>query len=251
MTNNYTLLETPGSRAIRLQDEKAPYLYLNGFTVQRIVLELIKKYMIANKPSECGVTLVQEYNIDPKLSKIFLDVAYNWRAQFADKYPAVFVQRGDIEVECPTIGQSTGYDAKESRDTKLAICKMPVIVSCIAAAPIAVVENLAEYVKQPLLSFRKEVKADFRLRDFSLKKVSSPNFVEKGKNIFVVDLLVDTAFDEGWTIQKEDLKLKSIGLEMFDDLCRVDTTYSGNPPVDPGPANNNWVSEMLIGTAGA
>lgn len=198
--------------------ESTNLLYLNGFNVQRIVYELIKNYMMDNTPEECGIRLEQKYDPDPTKSDIKLDVAYNWKVQDVDKVPAIYVQRGDITIVSPTMGQDISFDEKDSEETRLTFNKMPIIVSCVAAEPIAVVENLAEYIKHPLLYFKKEVKLDFKLRDFQLRKISRPMQTKESKNNFVVDLELDTAFDENWIIKREGLKIKTVGMVIFDSL---------------------------------
>jgi len=193
------------------------YLYLNGYNVQRIVYELIKNYMVANPPDTCGINLAQRYDLDITKSSIFLDVSYNWKAQAIDKVPAIYVQRGNIDIKSPTLTQSIHVSPLESEDTRITINTMPVIVTCVAASPVAVVENLAEYVKQPLLSFRREIKQDFRLRGFFLTQISSPTLLPESKTNFAVNLTVNTVFDESWMIKRDDLKIKSCQV-IFDVL---------------------------------
>jgi hypothetical protein len=206
----------------RMQELNGNEIFVtNGYNVQRIVYELIKNYMLSNSPEDCGVQLKQRFNADPVKSDIKLDVAYNWKAADMDKVPAVYVQRGDIEVGCPTMGQDVSHNEKESEDTRLSISQMPVIITCIAAEPVAVVENLVEYVKQALICFRKEVKLDFRLRRFQLSKITKPEQTKESKNNFKVDLVVDTAFDETWVIKREGLRLKTVGMVIFDGLTQT------------------------------
>ena len=195
------------------------FLFLNGYNVQRIVYELIKNYMMHNTPEECGVILAQRYDPDPIKSGIHLDVSYNWKASITDKVPAIYVQRGDVEVKSPTFGQSMGGDTQESEDERIVLNTMPVRVTCVAAAPVAVVENLAEYIKQPLISFKKEIKDDFRLRQFQLQKITSPAIAQESKTNFYIDLLIQTAFDESWILKKDDLKIKSIGTVIFESIA--------------------------------
>lgn len=202
----------------RLETEPDSLLTLNGYNVQRIIYELIKNYMMSNTPEEAGVRLEQRYDPDPTKSGIKLDVAFNWKVQDMDKVPAIYVQRGDIDIVSPTMGQDTSFNEKDSEETRLTFNKMPIIVTCVAAEPIAAVENLVEYVKQPLLYFKKEVKIDFRLREFQLRKISKPEQTKEGKNNFAVSLQIDTAFDDSWVIKREGLKIKTVGLVIFDSL---------------------------------
>lgn len=195
-------------------------LYLNGYVVTRIVYELIKNYMISNTPADCGVTLAQSYNIDPTKSSIFIDIGYNWRSDKSGKVPAVYIQRGPITLKNQTIGTITSVDVPNGTENRRVFCDMPVIVSCVAAEPIAVVENLAEYVKQPLLCFRKEVEVDFGLRRLMVNRIEAPKLDGAGKNNFVVDIQVQAVFDEGWIISRESLKLRRLGVELFDSIMQ-------------------------------
>ena len=97
---------------------------------------------------------------------------------------------------------------------------MPVVVSCVAAEPFAVVENLAEYVKQPLLYFRKEVEQDFGIRRMMVSEITPPKLDGSGKNNFVVEILMDIVFDEGWSITRESMKMRRMGVDFFDDVMR-------------------------------
>ncbi len=218
---NSLLINRPDTDKRRREElEQDSFLFLNGYTVQRIVYELIKNYMVANPPEEVGISLGQKYDPDPTKSGIHLDVAFNWKSQLSDKVPAIYVQRGDIEVDSPTFDQATSYNIKNSSSDKLTINTMPIKISCIAAAPLAVVENLAEYVKQPLVYFKQAVKLDFKLRKFNLKRITAPVLVPESKTNFVVDILMEVAFDENWMIEKESLKMKTVALALFDEVVK-------------------------------
>jgi hypothetical protein len=199
-------------------DPKCPFIYLNGYNVQRIVYELIKNWMLSNTPESANVDLAQTYDQDQTKSGIFLDVGYNFNAQPASKLPAVYVQRGAVNISSPIINQKIGVNDKESENTLFVLSSMPVKISCLAAAPIAVVENLAEYVKQPLLYFRKEIKLDFNFRKFQLVQIATPELIKESKDVFRVDLMVDTAFSENWVVKRDDLKLKTVSQVLFDNL---------------------------------
>jgi len=193
-------------------------LYLNAYVVTRIVYEIIKLYMLNNPPENCGVTLAQKYNIEPAKSDILLDIGYNWRTKDMSKVPAVFVQREDVGFTYPTMGQTTEISSKKGSEQRLVLNSMPVIVTCVAQKDIAIVENLAEYVKQPLLYFRKEIQSDYGIRQFKLVKVGKPQLLKEGNNNFTVELQLLITFDDGWRISRESLAIKHIGVELFDTL---------------------------------
>ena len=184
---------------------------LNAYVVTRIVFEVIRKYLMDNPdPKKCGVMLSQRYNSDPTKSDILLDIGYNWRTQELSKVPAIFVQRGDLTFKTPTIGQEYNSNVMNLSETRFAFASLPITVSCVAAEPIAVVENLAELVKQPLLYFRREVQNDFGIRQFKLLEVGRPKLVTEGKNNFVVDLSLMVVYDDAYVIRQNSLKIGSI-----------------------------------------
>jgi hypothetical protein len=196
-------------------------LILNHYTVTRIVYEVIKLYMMNNPPESVGVKLAQKYDVDYTKSGILLDVGYNWRTKDMSKVPAIFVQRGDVSLKGMTIGEAIAGNPKTGGETRNVFSHMPVMVTCVAAEPIAVVENLAEYIKQPLLYFRRTIQADFGIRHFLLEKITAPKLLAEGKNNFFVDLVLNITFDDNWTIQRNSLILKRVGIELFDNVMEA------------------------------
>ena len=211
MSDNPTIInQNPECKSIRL----------NPYTVTRIVYEIIKTYMLTNTPDEAGVKLVQKFDADPKKSQILLDISYNWRTKDMSKVPAIFVGREDVEYKTPTMGQNQAARLPNDPMTRFALGTIPVVGTCVAAEPLAVVEQLAEYIKQPLLYFRDEVQKDYGIRRFQLTKVTKPKLLPEGKNNFFVELIVDITFDEGWVVNRDTLVLKHICVELFDQLMQ-------------------------------
>jgi hypothetical protein len=206
------------SERVKMEECSQDKLYLNAYVVTRIVYEIIKMYMLANPPEKCGITLAQKYSADYKKSGILLDVAYNWRTSDMSKVPAVFIQREDVNIKTPTLGQEYHSNVQLGSETRFAFNNMPVTITCVAAEPVAVVENLAEYVKQPLMYFRKEIQKDFGIRQFKLETVTKPKPLSEGKNNFYVELKLDITFDDGWIVSKDALKIRRIGLDLYDNL---------------------------------
>ena len=201
------------------ENTNEPVLYLTPFVVTRIVYELIKTFMVNNSPEKCGIQLAQTFDPDPTKSSIFLDMSYNWKADKASKVPAIYVQRGQVQLKSPTMGQVIKVSEFSGAEHRKVISTMPIIVSCVAAEPLAVVENLAEYVKQPLLYFRKEVEIDFGIRRLMLDSITPPKLVMEGKNNFYVDLEITAVFDDDYRITKDSMKIRRIGVELFDQLA--------------------------------
>ena len=191
---------------------------LSNYTVPRIVYQIIKLYMMNNRPEDVGIILKQKFDPDQTKSDILLDIGFNWKTQVMSKVPAVFIQREDATYKTPTFGESTASDQITGKETRVAIVSLPIVVTCVAAEPVAVVEQFAEYIKQPLLYFRREIQVDYGIRSFILEKVSAPKLLAEGKNNFYINLILNVDYNDGWTISRNDLKVKRIDITLFDQL---------------------------------
>ena len=208
------------------QNADEPILYLSPYVVTRIVYELIKTFMLNTSPAKAGVQLAQTFNADPTKSSIHLDMSYNWKADKAGKVPAVFIQRGPVQLKSPTMGQTISVKGLDSAEKRKVVNTMPVVISCVAAEPLAVVENLAEYVKQPLLYFRKEVELDFGIRGFKLDTIQAPRLVGEGKNNFYVDLEMTITFDDDFQITKQAFPMRRISVQLFEALTQPPQSFT-------------------------
>lgn len=195
-----------------------PTLNLNAWSVQNIVYELLINYMTVNLPEALGFNFLARYDKDQTKSGILVDIAYNWDAARAGKRPAIFIQRGDWDLTHPTMGQSISLGGmKDSENEKLSINMVPIIIKVIAS-PIGFAEQLAEYVRQPLIYYQNEIRRDFNFRRFRVKEISKPQIYVEAKEYFVIMISIEVAFDEGWIIKGDDLKLKTIGRVIFDSI---------------------------------
>jgi hypothetical protein len=193
---------------------------LNAYTVTRIVYLVIEEYMKNNLPKDAGVNLNYTYDKDYTKSGILLDIGYNWRTKDMSKVPAIFVQREEVTYKTPSMGQANASVTGNAQTPRVAFATMPVTVSCIAPAPLAQVESLAEYVKQPLLWLRNDIQALFGIRRFQLVNISKPKLLEESKTNFFIDLTLNITFDDGWIISSENPLIKHIVI----DLIAPDTT---------------------------
>lgn len=196
----------------------SPTLNLNAWSIQNIVYELVTNYMVANPPDTLGFNFAARYSKDSTKSGILVDIAYNWDGAVAGKRPAIFIQRGDWDFKHPTMGQSINLrNMVESEDERFAMNILPIVIKVIAS-PVGFAEQLAEYVRQPILHYRKEIQRDFNLRQFKLSEVSKPQIYVEAREYFAIMISIEVAFDEGWVIKADDLKLKSVGRVIFDGI---------------------------------
>ncbi|NBQ68970.1 MAG: hypothetical protein EBU46_09125 [Nitrosomonadaceae bacterium] len=199
-------LDTPGSR-----------LPLTPWNVQSIVYELLSNYMLKNDPEQLGFKFKQKYHIDRTKSDIVLDIGYNWKTTEANKVPACYITRGDVEIKGLTMDKATNVNTITSETSRLLLNTMTLQIACIATN-LGFTEQFAEYVKQSFTTFGQEIKREFGFRRFNLSSMSKPTIYLESKEKFVVSLNLDVAFDEGWAVSGNDLKLKSVGRVIFDSV---------------------------------
>jgi hypothetical protein len=194
-------------------------LPITAWTCQGIVLETLKNYMLANPPQDCGFAFSQRYHTDPSESKILLDVGYHWKTQLAKMTPATYINRGEVRIGQLTLTGETHVNPKESSVQRNVTNTMSVTLSCIAPG-IGFAEQYAEYNKQAIMSFSREIKKELGLRQFRLIGMSKPTIYLDTKDTFVIELTIEISFDEGWIVQREDPKLKTVGLVIFDAVTK-------------------------------
>ena len=196
---------------------RSPIVAMSPWVVQGVIYELITSFFQGNPPEKMGYPLKLKFDPDKLKSDIFVDVAYNYNASAANKRPSVFVSRGDCSIAGVTMGHTVGGDVSESETGRLLLNTLPINVAVIAS-PIATVELLADYTKQAFISFQQEIQNDFNFRRFRVKSVSKPQIYVEAKEYFVVNLSIEVVYDEGWILRRDDLKLKSVGMAIFDSL---------------------------------
>jgi hypothetical protein len=190
---------------------------MTPWAVQGLVYELLTSFFKANSPESMGYPLHVRYDDDKLKSGIFVDVAYNYDAAVANKRPAIFVSRGDCAIQGVTMGHHLMQAPENSETGRMLVNTMTVMVSAIAA-PVMMVELLADYAKQAFISFQQEIQQDFRLRRFRLRQVSRPQVYQEAKEYFIVNLEIEVVYDEGWILRRDDLKAKRISLALYDAL---------------------------------
>lgn len=201
--------------------ESPSVIPLSPWAVQGIIYELITKFFTANSPESMGYPLKLKYDPDKLKSDIYVDIAYNYNGSAANKRPSIFISRGDCDIAGKTMGhQIPGGHPADSTLARLLINQLPINVAVIAA-PVAMVELLADYTKQAFISFQQEIQCDFGFRRFRLHNVSRPQIYVEAKEYFVVNLSIEVVYDEGFMLKRDDLKLKSVGLAIFESLAEA------------------------------
>jgi len=209
---------SPFMREAEDSDKRA--IVLTPWTVQNICYELLSNYMQDNPPQALGYSFSQKYDTDPLKTTIFLDIAYNYKDSVVQKRPAIFVTRGPATFKYPTMNQAITQNYKESEVGKMAIVMMPLTIDVIATN-VGFTELVAQYVYSIFLKLREVVKNDFNLRQFIMTGLSQPVLYQESKDHFKVSISIDTAFDMGYIIKGDDLKLKTVSYTVFTDTCRA------------------------------
>jgi hypothetical protein len=206
---------TPVSREIAQKASEC--INLNPWVVQNLVYKLIQNYMLTNDPKVMGYTFDQKYDLDSSKSDIDLAISYNYKADVASKRPAVFVGRENAEIKYPTFGQSIGGNVAESENTMLGLISLPIRVF-VVASPLGFAEQLADYVKQPLMYHAQTIQQDFGFMKFRLMQISKPQILVEAKDNIVVELVLQINYSDGWTVIGDHLKLKTVSGAIFDSL---------------------------------
>jgi len=215
---NQPLEQSPYTREEKDPRSVTRFLVMSPWSVQNIVLEVVRLYMLKNNPYDDGFNFSQRYDLDQTKSGIFLDMAYNWNAESVKKRPSIFIQRDAAHTSTPTLGNSINRNVPEAINTKLAVTQMGIRVKCLATN-LGFIEQLAGWIRNAFLSYQVEIQRDFGFRKFRLVTISPPSISDEDKEIFEVSLLLDVAFDENFTIQQEALRLKTVSFSVFDSIA--------------------------------
>jgi hypothetical protein len=196
------------------EETSSKNLVLTPWTVQNICYEMAANYMLANDPRAQGFVFSQRYHRDPKKSEVFLDLAYNYKDDVVQKRPAVFVSRGEAKYNYPTFNQQIGGDSRNSEKAKLSILEMPIVVT-VVGTNVGFAEQFAQYLSRVYLDHAEEIRRDFFLRKFRLESMTTPTLYLESKEHYAVSLNLYTAFDMGFTITGDHLKLKTVSFTVF------------------------------------
>ncbi len=187
--------------------------------MQNVVFELVKMQLLSANPEEFGLKIEQKYDVDQTKSGIFLDIAYNWKADVVQKRPAIFIQRAGMSMKNLTLGNSdAGGNTKESIDARAQLNTIDIQVKCIGTN-VGFTEQFAEYVRQPLVQYQQEIQRDFKLNRFRVTNLSEPSIYVESKEHFVIIININAVFKEGWQVKGDHLKLKTVSRQIFDSVC--------------------------------
>lgn len=204
-----------------LSQEEVTDLPINAWTVQNIVYELITSFFLRNTPKSLDIPLPVVYDSDKSKTDIYVAIAYNYDAQVVGKRPAIFIRRGDQTMKPPTFAATIGnVVVKESETPRLFINQLPITVSVIAA-PIMMTELMAEYAKYALQTFQYEIQEDFHFRKFRVVSVSAPEIYKEAKEYFIINIALEVAYDEGWVVKGDDLRLNSVAFNLYESVSEV------------------------------
>jgi hypothetical protein len=200
------------NRAIEERDERV--LVLTPWTVQNICYEVIKNYMIANTPQSLGYRFTQVYDPDELVTGISLQIAYHYKDDVIQKRPGIYVSRGEAAFGFPTLNQMVGINVKESEKTKNSIIRLPLNIA-VVGTNVGFAEQLAEYIFKIFLYHQENIRNDFCFRQFKLVNLGQPTLYLESKDHFVVNVLLEAAFDMGTVVKGDDLKLKTVTYSVF------------------------------------
>lgn len=197
-----------------IDEHNVKEMVLTPWTVQNICYEVLKNYMTINPPQKEGYRFTQTYDPDDLKTGIALEIAYHYKDLVIQKRPGIYVSRGEAAFKFPSINQVTQLNSKDSEKTRYAMLDMPIILA-VVATNVGFAEQLAEYVFKIFLRYQEVIKNDFCIRQFKLVSLGTPQLYLESKDHFVVNIQLMVTFDMGATIKRDDLRLKTIGYQVF------------------------------------
>jgi hypothetical protein len=193
-------------------------LTLTPWTVQNIIYETVQDHMLKNSPQKSGYTFSRTYDLDPNKSQIKLEIGHDWGSDTPGQRPACFVFRDAVQYAHPTIGQLTDkVVAEESEETRLHFRGMNCSIACIGKT-VGFVEQFADWIKTPFVTFGLEIKRAFKFRQFKIAGITPPQPYKEAVNNFIIVIQFQTSFDESEVVSRDDLKIKTISRQIFDGM---------------------------------
>jgi len=106
-----------------------------------------------------------------------------------------------------------GINVAESVENRVAQIQMPVKIMVIAEG-LGPVEMLADYMKYPFLYFAQEIQKSYCLDRLRFTGIGTPFLLhDQAKDIYGVELSMETEFYNSWTTKGDHLKLKTVTME--------------------------------------
>lgn len=211
----HTKYDSPYKRETQENPDYRNYLLVSPLIMQELVLELIRRHYQNNDPEKSGFVFEQKYSEDPNESQILIDLSYNFNGKEAGKKPAIFVTRGDVTFNTPTINAGmVGKNVAESETQRQVVSNMNIGVSCLATN-VGFTEQLADFTRSILMAFQQDIQKEFCLMRFRVVNQSAPQIYPQAKDNFFVTLSINLVYSEGLLIKKDDLKLKKVGRYLF------------------------------------
>lgn len=189
-------------------------MVLTPWTVQNICYEVIKNYMIANPPQKQGYRFAQTYDPDDLKTGIALEIAFAYKDTVIQKRPAIYVGRGEVNYQFPTINQTMGGNSKESEKTRFGMGQMPINIS-IVATNVGFAEQLTDYISKVFFNYQEIIKNDFCIRQLKLVSISPPSLYLESKDHIAITIMLLVTFDLTAVIRGDDLKLKTVAYTIF------------------------------------
>lgn len=181
------------------------------YDAQRFVYEVLQNHLLTNTPASLGYPGKKKYAKDSEKSDIKLTMAYSFKPEQPDKYPAIVVYRGAARYnQAQTFKGTIGTNTKEGDMYKTAAVTMPVTVVVIEKE-LAVVETFAEYVLHPFIYFNSQIQDEYNFKKFRVGSLSAPQPIAGAEqNMYMLELQLELEFNQTWKVSGDFLRLKTV-----------------------------------------
>jgi hypothetical protein len=147
---------------------------------------------------------------------LFIDPAYKWDEEDVDRFPAIYVDVGDVQLSADPVkgigSHGTGFDLEEGVDYREHVAGTSIAWAhvCKSRAECLLYQGVT-YDLIAGLSF--VIKRDFCLEKFDVRAILKPRLQNDQLRTYVSEVQATLQFRERYALKRETPKLKQITVE--------------------------------------
>lgn len=154
---------------------------------------------------------------DPTRTKILIDPVYRWNLQDEMRRPAIIVKRNQYTTQTVGIGMTQRFGLSEERDFPEAGAKYTLYflgshtLFCLGTDG-GVAEVLSTEVARYLYQFAPVIRREFCFKTLEVAQIGEVSVVEESSENFVVPVVLRYAYEDDWTLAKQEPRLKGVSI---------------------------------------
>jgi len=170
-------------------------------------VELVRQLYSSQDNLILGLDTV--WNVDPKLSKIWIDTEYMWEDKVPDFRPAIYVSIQGLKSTKIVINNEANENIQEGETTytkEVSGIVMWVHIGKTKGQTVNLVSNTYEYID----GLANIIRDDFCLNLFEVTDLTPLHVYKEEKDHLRGEVMAKFSFTETWTIKTESQKLKAL-----------------------------------------